>query len=397
MTDTAYTPTRRAVLGKGLALGCSLAASPLLSPVTLAALPGEARLVVIVLRGGMDGLDVLRPLGDPHFAALRPGAATDGPALDDLFVLHPALAGLLPLWRQGELAFAHATSTPYRDRRSHFDGQDFLENGGKAPDGTLTDARDGWLNRTLTTLPGATARTGFTVGRTEMPVLRGRAPTSVWAPDGALDLSPQAERLLGKLYGQDPLFAASAARAIELARLTEDQMTGRLTPRNALRAKALAEFAAARLREQTRLVGFSLNGWDTHGQQATHLPRALSELSTAILTLRAGLGAQWSKTVVMCLTEFGRTARLNGSAGSDHGTGGAAVFAGGALAGGQIVSQWPGLSEDALYKARDLMPTRDLRALMGWVLRDHLGVAQSAVETTIFPGVEMGRTPGLIG
>jgi uncharacterized protein (DUF1501 family) len=364
--------------------------------MTLAALPGAQRLVVIILRGGMDGLDTVRPLGDAGFATLRPGAATDGPALDARFVMHPALSPLLPLWRAGELAFAHAVSTPYRDRRSHFDGQDFLENGGDAPDGTMTRAGDGWLNRALIGLPGAHSdRTAFAVDRVQVPVLRGKAPVSVWSPDADLALSPQAQLLLKRIYAGDELFAQAADQAIALAALTQDE--GHPSPRAALRAEALANFAAARLREETRLVAFSLNGWDTHANQHATLPRALAELSTAITTLRAGLGPDWAHTVVMGLTEFGRTARLNGSAGTDHGTGGAAIFAGGALTGGRVVADWPGLGEGALYGNRDLLPTRDLRAHIAWILRDHMQIPRAALDGgTIFPGLEMGTSPGWI-
>lgn len=387
-------PTRRTVLRNGLALGCTIAASPAVTPITLAATGGDARLVVIVLRGGMDGLDVVRPLGERHLAALRPSITDGGLALDERFVLHPELTGLEPLWHAGELAFAHAVSTPYRDRRSHFDGQDFLENGGADPGGALTPARDGWLNRALLSLPGTQVETAFAVGREEMTILRGRAPVSVWSPDSSLDLSPQARLLLGKIYAGDPLFHRAAARAIELASLTGDAAT--MTPRAAERARALAAFTAERLREDTRIAAFSLNGWDTHVNQAVTLPRALRELTTALTGLREGLGPVWARTVVACVTEFGRTARENGGAGTDHGTGGAAIFAGGALAGGRVVTDWPGLSEGALYQNRDLLPTRDLRAHMAWILRDHLGLGRAELDGGIFPGLDMGPSIGLI-
>lgn len=385
--------TRRDLLKSSLALGCSLAASPLITPVTLASTPGDARLVVIVLRGGMDGLDVLRPLGDPAYGALRPTRGPDGHALDQMFSLHPALDALGPLWSRGELAFAHAVSTPYRDRRSHFDGQDLLENGSAAADGSLTENRDGWLNRALAQMPGTHHETAFAVGHDTLMLLRGDTPVSTWSPDADLDLSPQAQLLLRQIYASDPLFAAAHAEAARLAQLSD---TETMAPRAARRAEGLARFTAARLRENTRVAAFSLGGWDTHARQATVLPRALNELATAITTLRSDLGPDWNRTVIMAITEFGRTARENGSGGTDHGTGGAAVFAGGALAGGRVLADWPGLSEKALYETRDLMPTRDLRALCAWVLRDHLGLGQGALDSVVFPGLEMGITPGLI-
>lgn len=385
--------TRRKLLRSSLALGCSMAASPLITPVTFAAVPGDARLVVIVLRGAMDGLDVVRPLGDPAFAALRPGTTEHGPALDNRFVLHPELAVLEPWWRRGELAFAHAVSTPYRDRRSHFDGQDVLENGGAAADGSLTDGADGWLNRALSGLPDLRRETSFAVGHDTLLLLEGAQPVSTWAPDAALDLSPQAQALLRKIYADDPLFATAHAEAEALSELSD---ISAMTPRRARRGKALARFAAERLREETRVAAFSLGGWDTHARQARTLPRALGELVTTLTTLKTELGSEWSRTVVMAITEFGRTARQNGSAGTDHGTGGAALFAGGALAGGRVLTEWPGLSEPDLYEERDLMPTRDLRALAAWVLRDHMGLATSHLDSVVFPGLDLGVSPGLI-
>ncbi|MEM1077097.1 MAG: DUF1501 domain-containing protein [Pseudomonadota bacterium] len=384
---------RRQVLRSGLALGCSLAATPFMTPVTFAATPGEARLVVIVLRGGMDGLDAVRPLGDPGLKALRPEAARDGPALDGMFALHPTLAPLLPLWQAGEFAVAHAVSTPYRDRRSHFDGQDVLENGGNDAEGTLTPGGDGWLNRAIAHLPGARTETAFAVGHTTLMLLRGHQAVSTWAPDAGLDLSPQTDRLLERIYAQDPLFAEAHAEAEALAAL---QGGDPISSGKARRAEALARFTAQRLQEETRIAAFSLGGWDTHARQDRTLPRALAELVTAITTLRETLGPDWSKTVVMAVTEFGRTARINGSGGTDHGTGGAALFAGGALAGGRVLTDWPGLRESALFQDRDLMPTRDLRAMAAWVLRDHLALPRSALEGAVFPGLEMGAPVRLI-
>ncbi|MEL7106321.1 MAG: DUF1501 domain-containing protein [Pseudomonadota bacterium] len=384
--------TRRSFLTRTLALGCSAAASPLVTPVTFAATPGDNRLVVIILRGAMDGLDVVRPLGDPALARHRPNQ--DGALiLNDFWGVHPALEPLVPLWAAGELSFAHAVSTPYRDKRSHFDGQDFLENGGFRADGTLTDARDGWLNRLVADLPGATAETAFAVGSENLLLTSGAAPASTWAPEADLDLSPQAELLLEKIYAGDPLFHAAAMQAIALSADTEGNMAG---TRRRGRAKALADFAAGRLREETRLAAFSIGGWDTHARQANALPRALRELTDAVLALKAGLGPLWGKTAVLCLTEFGRTVRENGSGGTDHGTGGAAIFAGGALKGGQIMGDWPGLGDGALYQDRDLMPTRDVRAYAAHAIAALLPVGTSTIESRVFPGLEMGADPGLI-
>ena len=379
--------SRRTFLTRSLAIGCTAAASPLVTPVTFASTPGDARLVIIVLRGAMDGLDVVRPLGDPAFAGHRPSMNRTGSHdLNGFFALHPALDGLMPLWKAGELSFAHAVSTPYRDKRSHFDGQDILETGGTEV------GHDGWLNRALSKLPGTTSETAFAVGRENLMLLSGAADHSAWSPDSDLDLSPQAQLLLEKVYEQDPLFQQAAARAMELADLTDNPMS----PRRAGRAKPLAAFAAGRLKEDTRIAAFSINGWDTHANQHNTLPRALGELSSAIQTLKSELGPIWGQTAVLCLTEFGRTVHENGSRGTDHGTGGAAIFAGGALKGGQVLGAWPGLADGDLYQKRDLMPTSDVRTYAAWAMHALFPLAKGDLQSLVFPGLDMGQNPGLI-
>ncbi len=388
--------TRRKMLLRSLAIGCSAAASPLITPVTLAAAPTDNRLVVIVLRGAMDGLDVVQPYGDPKLAGLRrqikSGQAAGAHDLDGFFALHPALGDLMPLWNAGELAFAHAVSTPYRDKRSHFDGQDFLENGGTSSDGSLTPARDGWLNRMLSLIPGADVQTAFSVGRQRLLLLDGEVPTSSWSPDADLDLSPQAQLLLEQLYATDPLFKQSARTVAEMS----EKMDGRMGAYAASGAAALAGFAADRLNEETRIAAFSIGGWDTHRDQNSSLPAALRQLSTAILTLKLQLGANWNRTAVLAITEFGRTVRENGSGGTDHGTGGAMVMAGGAIKGGAVYGDWPGLGELDLYQDRDLFPTTDVRTYAAWALRDLFSLEPLAIEAKVFPGLEMGDNPGLV-
>ncbi|WP_112321288.1 DUF1501 domain-containing protein [Oceanibium sediminis] len=389
---------RRRLLTTSLALGCSAAASPLMTPVTLATTPGDSRLVVIVLRGAMDGLDVVQPGGDRHLRAYRGdlslGEEGGAQPLDNLFMLHGALGGLMPLWQAGELSFAHAVSTPYRDRRSHFDGQDLLESGGNSPDGGMTPGRDGWLNRMLSLMPDTDSRTAFAVGRENLLLLTGKAPHSSWSPDSDLELSPQAQLLLSVIYAEDPLFRTAAETAMDIS--DDIEMSNGMTPRAARRAEALAAFAAEQLSLDSRVAAFSLNGWDTHANQFRALPNALEELETAILTLKAGLGPVWENTTVLCMTEFGRTVRQNGNKGTDHGTGGAAIFAGGALRGRQVLGKWPGLSEDALYKNRDLMPTSDVRSYAAWAMRGLFGLKQNDLEGLVFPGLDMGNDPKMI-
>lgn len=402
---------RRRFLMSGAALGCSAAASPLITPVAMAAAPWDTRLVVIILRGAMDGLDVIQPYGDAALAGLRPtlltgeaGGATD---LDGFYALHPHFAPLRPLWEAGEFGAVHAVSTPYRDKRSHFDGQDILEAG--LPDLTGGGLRDGWLNRMLQVVPGLEPEVAFAIGREQMLVLTGDAPASRWSPDTQLSISSNARALLNVVHHDDPLFRDASAAAIEIAE--QIAMQGELADETDAMMAAnpmmetvqrdgehvkIAEFSASRLRGDTRIASFSINGWDTHARQGNALRRGADALTDTILTLRAGLGPVWDKTAVLCLTEFGRTARENGSKGTDHGTGGAMLYAGGALRGGQIIGDWPGLGEGDLYDGRDLLPTRDVRAHAAWVMRGLIGLDRSVLEQAIFPGLDLGSNPGLL-
>ncbi|MCW1917234.1 DUF1501 domain-containing protein [Rhodobacter sp. KR11] len=382
--------SRRAFL-----IGCSAAASPLVTPVTFAQAKGENRLVVIVLRGAMDGLDVVRPTGDLGFAALRPTlAAGQGPALNDFFTLHPAAEPLMPLWRAGELGFAHATATPYRQGRSHFVGQDALENGTDALDGTPTQAHDGWLNRALGLIPGAHAETGVSVGQQRLLLLEGATPTDHWFPVDESPLSPQGLQLIAALNEADPLFAAPFAQAQRLAD-TADGMTGGV-PRGKGQYRQLGTYVAQRLLGPSRIASFSFGGWDMHKDQARAMAGQLGGLSDAIVALKEGLGAAWGTTLVLGITEFGRTARENGTGGTDHGTGGLAILAGGALRGGQVFGKWPGLGESALFESRDLMPTTDVRSYPAWALQALFGVSGADLETRVFPGLDLDRDPGLV-
>ncbi len=387
------TLSRRKFLIQSTMLGCSAAASPLLTPMTLAAAPGDNRLVVIILRGAMDGLGVVRPVGDANYTSYRPTLAADDEMqdLDGFFALNGALKDLVPLWRAKELSFVQAVSTPYRDKRSHFDGQDLLETGSNDASGAPKSGQSGWLNRALGLLPNARQETAFSVGTSRMLLLDGAEPYSSWSPGADLSLSAQTEALLARIYADDPLFASSAEMALDLSAKTDSMEGGR-----GGNAKALAGFAAARLNEETRIASFSIGGWDTHNGQNRNLARALTQLSEAILALKTGLGANWQRTTVMAVTEFGRTARENGSGGTDHGTGGAMIMAGGALNGGRVFGQWPGLGELDLYQNRDLEPTDDVRRYLGWALRDLFGMEASALGATVFPGVDMGDNVGII-
>lgn len=387
---------RRMFLRGSALIGCSVAAHPFLNTISFASAPGENRLVIIILRGALDGLDLLQPYGDPMLRQLRKTISV-GPDkgafdLDGFYALHAGLEPLLPLWQAGELAFAQAVSTPYRDKRSHFDGQDVLE-AGTGNDIPEIQRTGGWLNRMLTVLPNANSETAYSVGTDEMKILSGKARTKSWAPEAGLALSPQAQLLLEQVYHDDPLFRDAAQDAGELG---AEKMMGDRPKGPAADATALGQFAASRLNGETRIAAFSIAGWDSHARQEAVLDKALARLGSAILALREGLAANWAKTTVLAMTEFGRTARENGSGGTDHGTAGTLLMAGGAIKGKHVYGDWPGLQDNQLYAGRDLMPTRDIRAYAGWAMRDLFGIENGAVEKTIFPGLDMGANPGFL-
>ena len=409
--------TRRKFLTQTGIFGCSLAASPLLTPISMAATPGENRLVVIILRGGMDGIDVLRPWGDLDLMKHRPNLTArkeSGLQLTEFFGVHPGLKPLLPLWKAGQLSFVQATSTPYRDKRSHFDGQDLLEAGTVelAPMGR----RDGWLNRMLPYISGSHAETAFALGRESMLILTGASPASQWSPDVSVGMSGQGLRLMDMVMQSDPDMAQSMTQAIRLAsadghgagiefsegELGHNDMLDSMmqSSKDARRGKShikIADFAAERLREETRIASFSLGGWDTHAAQARAMNKPLGALSETILRLKKKLGSLvWEKTTVLCMTEFGRTVRENGTKGTDHGTGGTMILAGGAVNGGQIHGQWPGLDEASMYDRRDLMPTSDIRAWAAWAMHDAFGMEQSTLERSVFGNLDMGARPRLL-
>jgi uncharacterized protein (DUF1501 family) len=390
---------------RAMALGCSAAASPLVTPVSFAAAPWDNRLVVIILRGAMDGLDVLRPIEDPLLREYRPDMVTEGQVLlGGGSALHPALAPLGPMWDAGELAFAHAVSTPYRDKRSHFDGQDLLEAGYPTLPEYANAGRSGWLNRMLTLVPDATSRTAFSVGLEDMILLNGTAPISSWSPGQALSMSDQGLELLQMLYEEDPLFHAAASDAIELtsagmgsagAGMSGDEgemmsMGEAIAAANqGRRAAELGRFAAQQLNAESRIAAFSIGGYDTHRLQNNALPRALTQLVQALEALKETLGSNWSKTAVLCMTEFGRTVHQNGTKGTDHGTGGAMLMAGGAVRGGRIYGRWPGLGEQDLYENRDLLPTMDVRGFAAHAMQDLFGFGRHDLENTVFPGLDL--------
>ncbi len=374
-----------------LKIGCSAAASPVFTPLVCAAAPGDHRFIAIILRGAMDGLDVVQPYGDPSLQRLRPNLVRSPDEglldLDGFFGLNAGLSALYPLWQQGELAFANAVSTPYRDSRSHFDGQDILETGVSS----LTGRREGWLNRFLGATEGARESYAVSVGRSPDLILEGPAQYSSWSTQSDVNFSVDVIARFQRMYAKDPLFAAMFNRALESDAITDT------VGKKALTEQGVPRLAAEFLKEEARIASFSLGGWDTHIRQSNTIRQPLRRLSDAITTIKGTLGPEiWSRTAIVAMTEFGRTARQNGAMGTDHGTGGLAILSGGAINGGTVHGKWPGLTDSDLYNQRDLMPTDDIRRYPAWMLRSLFGVPRNVLEETIFPGLELGDDLRLI-
>ncbi|MDO9524417.1 MAG: DUF1501 domain-containing protein, partial [Gemmobacter sp.] len=236
------------------------------------------------------------------------------------------------------------------------------------------------------------------IGRESLPILTGDARVQRWAPDTEMNVSVQGRLLLEEIYSRDALFESAANTALELSQsITDEAMApapGTAPP--LVEIDNFAAFATARMREDTRIVALSLTGWDTHASQANAIRRPLVRLERLILQLKQGLGPLWGQTAVLAMTEFGRTVRENGSAGTDHGTGGAMLTAGGAIRGGKVLGQWPGLGESDLYAGRDLMPTGDVRSVAAWVMRGMYGLDKDMLQNKVFPGLSMGENPGIL-
>jgi uncharacterized protein (DUF1501 family) len=392
-------------------------------------LPGHAiagtrdpRLLVVVLRGGLDGLSLAAPVGDPDYVKLRGALAMpkDGPGaglpLDGMFALNGQMPFLHGLCRKREAAIIHAVASPYR-ARSHFDGQDVLESGlpGVAPVTT------GWLNRALMKLPsagGIEPSKGLAMGAVVPLVMRGEAPVTSWTPKAyALPIRRDTTERLMDLYAHtDVKLAKALAEGLEIDRIaSQDAGSAKTAPSANIATTPPAaqrqtqpqtqtqtqpqpfrdfiETAQAAARFMTapggpRIGALSFDGWDSHAQGsavAGQLANRFGGLDAAIAAFAGGMGPAWADTVVVLVTEFGRTARANGTGGTDHGTATTALVLGGAIKGGRVIADWPGLSPAALHEGRDLRPTTDLRGVLKGVMRDHLGIPAGALNADVFP------------
>lgn len=353
--------------------------------------PGERRLVFVFLRGGLDGLSAVPAYGDPDFVRRRgalaiatPGGANGAHKLDGLFGLHPLLPEMHKLYDAGELAVLHAVATPYRER-SHFDAQNLLENGTDRPHGRNA----GWLNVALA--EAAKQAGGVALGTSVPLVLQGPAPVTSWSPSVMPSPAPDLLDRLERLYRGDPLLARPFMSAMETQGLMAGQGAGGGGMTNQVAPFVVLAQAAGRFLTQPngpRVAALDFGGWDTHANQVGDLgplARNLRQLDKGLAAVKASLGPAWKNTVVLVVTEFGRTVAPNGSNGTDHGTAAAAFALGGAVRGGRVIAQWPGLGDRDLYEGRDLRPTLDMRALFKAALAAQLGVGEAALESKVFP------------
>jgi uncharacterized protein (DUF1501 family) len=412
MSAASKSISRRRFLESSLFAG---ATSIVASRLAFADAPTESRFVFVLLRGALDGLSAVPPIGDPDYAGLRgqlaltKSGADAALPLQGIFGLHPALAFLHDSYRVRELAVLHAVAMPYRER-SHFDAQNVLESGDMRPYGSTS----GWINRALLELPFDKAReAGVALGANVPLAMRGPAEVASWSPTKIAALDDETLARITDLYARDPLLSRRLADALESDAIASEAQAAASaeadpTMESAAMAPAVAEdsgkakrnsnarydetarAAANFLRREDgpRVAMFDTSGWDTHANEGAaqgQLATRLRALDSGLRTLKESLGPVWRKTVVLVATEFGRTAAINGTRGTDHGTGAAAFLLGGAVNGGRVIAEWPGLSRANLLENRDLKPTRDLRTVMKGVLHDHLGVATAALDSKVFP------------
>lgn len=374
------TLSRRHMLISGL----TIAAAGAVPRFAYAAAATPRRLVFVIQRGAADGLAIVAPTGDPAYAAARGALAEDGggASLNGLFTLHPALAAGADLYRAKQAHFAHAVATAYRDR-SHFDGQNVLEGGGSRP----YEKSDGWVGRLLTLLPAA-EREALAIAPAVPLALRGSAPVATYAPSRLPQADADLIARLSALYADDALLHPlwdSAVKTQELA--------GDIGGNNGRNGADLGKLAASLMlpADGARVMMIETGGWDTHSGQRGRLTAQLRGLDQLVGALQVGLGPAWNDTLVVVATEFGRTVAVNGTGGTDHGTGSAAMFFGGALAaggpvaGGNVSADWPGLSAANRLDGRDLKPTRSLERVIGAAIAHHYALDPARVMRTLYP------------
>ncbi|MEO6410516.1 MAG: DUF1501 domain-containing protein [Burkholderiaceae bacterium] len=399
MSNATPNPARRRLLRSALGVAALAPLATLSLSASLNAGAIERRFVFVILRGGLDALSAVPAIGDPAFAAARgslapaPGSALP---LDGLFALHPSLVQLHAMYGRGELAVVHAVGLPYRNR-SHFDGQQVLESGSARPYELTT----GWLGRAQSRSASASIALATAVPL----VLRGPGNVDTWAPSVLPEPGADLVARLARMYADDPMLAVALERARALhfdgampgAAMADGVTAGGMAGGGGgyggfvVLAKRAAEFLARPGGPQVAVL--ELGGWDTHANQANPngpLARNLQQLDNGLAALREGLLADgvWGRTVVVVATEFGREVAVNGTLGTDHGSGGAAFVLGGPVHGARVVADWPGLATRDRFEGRDLKTTTDLRGVLKGVLGEHLQIDSKRLAGEIFPGSE---------
>ncbi|MEO5865886.1 MAG: DUF1501 domain-containing protein [Sphingomonas sp.] len=344
----------------------------------------DRRFIFIIQRGAADGLGTIAPVGDPAFVGQRGDLAMDfakATKLDSMFALHPSLMKIGNLYATKQALFAHAIASPYRDR-SHFDGQNVLETGGLG----AYQRKDGWLNRLLGVIPSGEAK-AIAVSATVPMALRGPHDVSSYAPSALPQASDDLLQRVSLMYEGDSQLHALWSEALGTKALTSD-----LTMSNAQNAAATGALAAKLLAPANgaRIAMIETGGWDTHTAQRQRLGAQLKGLDAMIGALQRGLGPLWQDTMVLVATEFGRTVAVNGTNGTDHGTGTSAMLLGGSIKGGRVLADWPGLNQTVLFENRDLKPTTQLDAFIGGAVAGHFGVDPRRAMATLFPDSQGG-------
>ncbi len=361
------------------------------SPVLFAQPATERRFVFVFQRGAADGLNTVVPYADPAYArargalALAPGAGLE---LDGSFALHPSLVTLHGLYGAGQATFFHAVASPYRDR-SHFDAQNVIETGGSTPN----QLKDGWLNRLLGLLPRG-GRTAVALSQAVPLALRGAVDVTTYAPSVLPRADQELLRRVDDLYANDPQLRALWSAALDAQDMAGNGRGAERRQDPAALGRAAAGFLARS--DGPRIAMMETSGWDTHSGQASRLATQLRALDSLIGGLQAGLGAVWAQTVVLVATEFGRTVAANGTGGTDHGTGAAAMLLGGAVRGGRIIADWPGLNMADLHEGRDLKPTLGLDALVPWVCAETFRIDPERAARVLFPDATFRKPPSAL-
>ncbi|MDP5103976.1 MAG: DUF1501 domain-containing protein [Erythrobacter sp.] len=381
---------RRTMLAGSLVLGASGLTLP---RIAFAQGAGTRNLLFVLLRGAADGMAMLAPVGDPGLEALRGPLLADydgAERIGSFFAVHPALAEIGKAVAAGEALFVHAAATAYRER-SHFDAQNLLESGGAVPYG----ARDGWLNRLaglINESAGGDPVRALAIAPSVPLALRGDAPVSNYAPSALPEASEDLIARVSQLYGDDSELGGLWARALETRAMAGDDGLNNLRD-----AHAAGDLAASLMQgpQGARIGMIELGGWDTHANQRGGFARSARQLDALLAAYRTTMGTSWNDTMVLVATEFGRTARLNGTGGTDHGTAGAALIMGGNVRGGRVIADWPGLGANQLFQNRDLAPTTALESVLAGAVAEHLRLDPALTMARLFPGRSAAPLTGI--